>query len=67
MAADSWISPEAVKQRLPVALANMRSKKSAGFQLVVRDRTAGRKFVVPPPSGYIQYQESLPISIDPFL
>ena len=47
MVADSWVSLEAVKQKLPVALANYRSNMAAGFQLVTRERTTHNKLVVP--------------------
>ena len=66
MVADSWVSPEAIKQMLPVALASMRSKKAAGFQLVTRERRTESKFVVPLPSSYIRYQESLLIMLFQF-
>ena len=38
MVAEAWISPEAVTLTLPVALANLRGKKAAGFQLDARER-----------------------------
>jgi hypothetical protein len=66
MVADSWVSPEAVNQKLPVSLANYRGKQATGFQLVTRERTTHSKFDLPLPSSYIIYQESLPIIPDPF-
>ena len=55
MMAYAWILPEAVKPKVSVALANMRSKKAAGFHVVARERTTDSKLIVPPPffSNYI--------------
>ena len=65
--ADSWVSLEVIKQRLPVATTNMSREKAPGFQLVTREFTTESKFVVPLPSSYIPYQESLPMIPDPVL
>ena len=59
MVADAWISPTVVELKLPVAIATIRNKKAAGFQIVTRERTTDSKYVVPPPSSYVRYRESL--------
>ena len=45
MLVDAWISPETVKLRLSVALASVRDKTVAGFQVVTRERATGSKYV----------------------
>ena len=65
MLVDSWISPQAVQLRLPVALATLRSKKAAGSQVVTRERTIDSKLVLPHPSSYVRYRGSLPMVADP--
>ena len=67
MVADSWVSLEAVKQKLPAVLANYRSKKAAGLQLVTREHTTRSKYVVAHPSSYVRYRESLPLLLEPVL
>ena len=39
MVADAWISPTTVELKLPVAIATIRNKKAAGFQIVTRGLT----------------------------
>ena len=43
MVADAWTSPKAVEFKLPVAIATIRNKKVAGFQIVTRERTTDSK------------------------
>ena len=64
MVADAWISPAVVELKLPVAIANIRNKRAAGFQIVTRERTTDSKYRVPPLSSYIRYRESLPMVPD---
>ena len=43
MVADAWTSPEAVALKLPVAIANLRDKTAAGFQVVTREHATDSK------------------------
>ena len=63
---DSWIYPDAVNMKVPVAPANLRSKKAAGIHMVARKRTIDSKHVVPHPSSYVRYRESLPMLQIPY-
>ena len=65
MMVDTWVSREVVKLKLPIAIANIRSKLAAGISLVTRERTTYSKYVVPPPSSYVHHRESLPMLPDP--
>ena len=67
MVDDAWISPKVGELNLPVAVATIRSKRAEGFQFVTRERTTDSKYVVPPPSSYVRYRESLPMLPDPVL
>ena len=67
MVADAWVSPAVVALNHPVAIANIRNKRAAGFQIVTRERTTNGKYRVPPPSRYVLYRESLPMVPDPVL
>ena len=64
---DAWVSREAVALQLLVAIANIRSKLAEGIPMVTRERTTYSKYVVPPPSSYVRYRESLPMLPDPVL
>ena len=67
MMADARISPETVELKLPLAVATIRSKRAEGIQFITRERTTDNKYVVPPPSTYVRYRESLPMLPDPVL
>ena len=67
MMADARVSQEAVVLKLPIAIANIRSKLSASIPLVTRARTTYNTYVVPPPSNYVRYNESLPMLPNPVL
>ena len=64
MMVDAWVSKEVVELKLPVAIANIRSKLVVGFPMVTRERTTYSKYQVPPPSSYVRYRESLPMPPD---
>ena len=53
MVADAWVSPKAVELKVPVAIATIRNKRAAGFQIATRERTADNIFRVPPPSSEV--------------
>ena len=67
MMAVAWVSPAVVALKPPVAVATTRSKRAEGFQFVTHERTTDNKYVVPPPSTYVRYQESLPTVPDSLL
>ena len=50
MMVDAWVSREVVELKLPVAIANVRSKLVAGIPLFTRERTTYSKYRAPPPS-----------------
>ena len=67
MMGDAWISPKAVELKLPAAVATILSKRAEGIPMVTRERRTYNKYVVPPPSTYVRYPESLPMRPDPAL
>ena len=67
MVADAWISPTALSLKLPSTIVALRDKKTAGIPIVTRERVTNNIYVVPPPSNYVRYRESLPMVPDPVL
>ena len=43
MMVDAWVSKEVVELKLPVSIANIRSKLAAGIPMVTRERTTCSK------------------------
>ncbi|MFM7984603.1 MAG: hypothetical protein ACKPKO_35285, partial [Candidatus Fonsibacter sp.] len=58
MFADAWISSEAHKLKMPVAVAELQNFS------VARECTTRSLRVGPLPSSFFRYTESLPITID---
>ena len=64
MMVDAWMPPEVVELKPPVAVATIRSRRAEGIPFVTRERTTHSKYVVPPPSSYVRYQEKSPMLPD---
>ena len=67
MVVEVWISSVVVSLRLPVAVATLRDKTSAGIPIVTRERVTDIKYIAPPPSSYARYRDIFPMVPDPVL
>ena len=63
----AWASPTAMDLKILVAVAKARNMQAEDRKLVTRERTTDSKFLVPLPSSYVRYQESILIIPDSVL
>ena len=61
MVADSWLSLKVVELGLPMAIATIRHRKVAGFQIVTHERTTDSKY-----KGSTSFQLRVTVKVFPW-